>query len=132
MNRDDGVLAVEIARQRRPDLGGIEVARELAEATRQVGPDVLALTRPVDEDAEIVGLPPKRFRERAIGLEPPPALQDLLGVGLVLPEVGCGGLRLEFGQLAIESGFVKAPSAHRRRGPRDPRTRERARRRSEP
>jgi hypothetical protein len=33
-------------------------------------------------------------------------------------------LRLEFGQLAIESGFVKAPSAHRPRASRGPRTRE--------
>jgi hypothetical protein len=39
------------------------------------------------------------------------ALQHLLGVGLILPEVLGGNLRFELGQLALEAGFVKVPSS---------------------
>ena len=49
-----------------------------------------------------------------------PALQRLLRVGLVLPEVGRGGAQIELVQFAGKAGFVKAPSAGRRSGWRDP------------
>jgi hypothetical protein len=114
MDRDDRVLAIHLARQHRADLCGLDVALVGFEAFRQVGGHVLALTRPVDQHVDVVGLAAQRGRERAIFFEPSPALKDLLRPSLVLPEIRGGGLRFEVVQFTFEAGFVKDPSARRR------------------
>jgi len=43
-------------------------------------------------------------------------LQDLLGLGLILPEIGGGGARLEAGQLFVETSTLKDSSADRQPG----------------
>jgi len=53
--------------------------------------------------------------QRPIVFEPAPTLQNLLGRGLILPEVRRGGLGFDLGQFACQAGFVKDPSARRRR-----------------
>jgi hypothetical protein len=120
MNGDDRVLGVELAREHRPDFAGLDVAAEAVERLLEVGGDVFALLRPVDEDGEIVRLLAQRGGERAIVFDAAAALLDLLRRGLVLPEVGRGGAQIEVVQFAGKAGFVKAPSAGRRRGWRDP------------
>jgi hypothetical protein len=94
----------------------LHVAFVILERAREIGADVLALARPLDQHAKVVGLLANRLREVALGLQPPAPLEDLLRGALVLPEIRFGGLRFEFRQLAAESRFVKAPSADRRRG----------------
>jgi hypothetical protein len=110
MDGDDGVLAIQLARQHRPYFAGLDVAGVLLEPAAEVVGHVLALSRPVHKDGEIVGLPAQRLGKRPFVLELAAALQDLLGGGLIFPEVGDGDLRLDVGQLALQAGFVKAPS----------------------
>ena len=54
-----------------------------------------------------------RLYARAIVLEPPAALQDLLRFGLIFPEVWRGGARLEAGQFVFGPGAFKDSSANR-------------------
>jgi hypothetical protein len=114
MDRKNRVLAVEIARQHRANLGRLDVTRERFQTAGQLVPDLLALSRPIEQDGQIVALPAERFGQGLVILEPAPFLEDLLRRALVLPEVGRGDPRFELGQLALESRFVKDPSADRR------------------
>jgi hypothetical protein len=114
VNRYDRILPIELPREHRPNLGGLNVALERGEALLEIGRHVFALPGPVDEHDEIVCLSPQRRGERLVVLEPAPALLNSLRGGLILPEVWRGGLRVELAQLAIEPGLVKAPSADRR------------------
>jgi hypothetical protein len=87
MNRDDRVLAIELARKHRANLGGLDVAGVALERPVEIHRDVLALPRPVGEDAEVVGLAAKRLGERAVALDALAALQNPLRAGLILPEI---------------------------------------------
>jgi len=109
------VYPIELAGQHRPDLCRLHVARVALERRSQLALDRLALLRPVEEHGQVVGLFANRGGQRAVALEPAPPLQDLLGRGLIFPEVGRGGLGFDVGQFAREAGFVKVPSARRRR-----------------
>ena len=66
---------------------------------------------PLHQYGEIVAFLFERHDQFAILLEPPPALENLLGFGLVFPEIGRGGARLETGQLLIGAGGLKDSSA---------------------
>src|SRR5262249_24352506 len=101
------------------------------ETTAEIAADVFALARPVDEHAEVVSLPAKRLRKRLVAVEPAAALLHLLSLGLILPEIGRGRLRVELRQLALETSLVKLPSARRPRDRRDRRSAGRTRRGSE-
>jgi hypothetical protein len=117
MDGDDRVLAVELAAEHRPDLGGLDVPAVGLDAPLQIGQHVFALLRPVDENLQVLGLTPKRFGKRAIVFEAAPALLGFLSVRGVLPEVRSRNGGLDLCQLALDAGFVKAPSAGRRLGP---------------
>jgi hypothetical protein len=114
MDRENRVLPIEIARQHRPDLGGLHVARVRLEAARQLVGNFFTLPRPVEQDGQIVPLLAERLGQRLVVLEPPPFLKNLLRRALVLPEVRRGYASFEVGQLALETGFVKDPSGDRR------------------
>ena len=101
MNRDDGVLAIVLAAEHLLDLAGLHFLVERVERLRELGVDRLARLRPFDEHGEIVALLLERHDQIAILLEPAAALQDLLGFGLVFPEIGRGGARLEAGQFFV-------------------------------
>jgi hypothetical protein len=116
MDRDDRVLAIELAREHRADLGRLDVALVDVDAGLQIAQHVLALPRPIEEDRQVVGLLAQRLGQRAVVLDLAAALQDLLRVGLVLPEIRRRDGRLDLGQLALQPRFVKAPSADQRRG----------------
>jgi hypothetical protein len=128
MDRDDGVLLVHLAAEHRADFTRLDVTAERFQAALEVARDVLALAGPVDEDAEVVRLPAQRLGQRAVVLDLAAALQDLLRVGLVLPEIRRRDGRLDLGQLALQPRFVKAPSADQRRGTRGRRSCGRVRR----
>jgi hypothetical protein len=53
------------------------------------------LAAPLDEHCEIVCLGTYRRRDCAVIIEAPPALQNLLGALLILPEVRFRDLRLD-------------------------------------
>jgi hypothetical protein len=118
MNGDDRVLAVEFPAEHRADFGRLDVTAVGLDAPLEIGEDVFALLRPVDENLQVVRLPAERFGQGAIVLETAPALLCLLSVRGVLPEVGSRGGSLDLGQFALDAGFVKAPSAGRRLEPR--------------
>jgi hypothetical protein len=75
----------------------------------------LAGRGPFDEDRQVVAPLLERQHEIAILLEAPAALQDLLGFGLVLPEIRRGGARLETVQFVEGTGGFKDSSVDRQR-----------------
>ena len=123
MDGNDRVLGVQLARQQRADLAGVDVGGEGNQTGVDLGGDGLPLLRPVDEHGKVVGALAQRCGQRAILFEPPAALQTLLRCSLILPEVGIADAPLEARELVGQARFVKAPSAARpraRRGYRIP------------
>jgi hypothetical protein len=96
------------------DLAGLDFLIERLERLRELGVDVLAGLRPLDEDGEIVALLLEREDEIAILLEPMAALIDLLRFGLVFPEVRRGGFGFELCQFFAGTGGFKDSSANRK------------------
>ena len=115
MDRDDGVLAIVLAAEHLLDLAGLHFLVERVERLRELGVDGFAGLGPLDEHGEIVALLSQRLDQIAILLEPAAALQHLLRFGLILPEIGRGGARLEAGQFFVRAGGLKDSSADRRR-----------------
>jgi hypothetical protein len=73
-------------------------ARERLEALAQVALDVLALLRPLDEHGQIVLALLQRVDQLDLLLEATAALEGLLRLGLILPEIGQGRTLFEPGQ----------------------------------
>jgi hypothetical protein len=97
------------------DLGGLHFAIERLEPLRELGVDALALLGPLQKHGEIVALAAQRQGEIAVLFEAPAALQDALGFGLILPEIGGGGPRLEACQFFFGACGFKDSSADRQR-----------------
>jgi len=97
------------------DLAGVDLDLEAVQRLRELGVDGLARLRPLDEDGEIVVLLAERQPEITVLLETAAALQDLLGFGLVFPEIGGGGAGFETVQLFVWAGGLKDSSADRQR-----------------
>jgi hypothetical protein len=116
MDRDDRVLAIEVAGEHRPDFAGLYVGGVRAKAALEIAEHVLPLPGPVEQDHQIVGLAPERVGQAQVILDAAPALRGLLGQRLILPEIRRGGRRLDFAQFALQSRIVKVPSAEQRRG----------------
>jgi hypothetical protein len=96
------------------DLAGLNLLVERLERLRELRIDRLARFRPFDEHAQVVALLPQRHHQIAILLKPAAALQDLLGFGLIFPEIGRGGSRLEAVQFFVGTGRFKDSSADRK------------------
>jgi hypothetical protein len=90
--------------------GAFDGRLKIVETPDQVRGDVLALTGPLDEDAQILCAPLQRIAGGGVFLDPAPALQDFLCLGLILPEVGLGDSGLELGDLPRRVGGVKDTS----------------------
>ena len=93
---------------------------EFVEAFQQIAVDGLARPGPLDEHAQIVGAALQRLAERQLLFEPAAALQQLLRLGLVLPEIGIGDAGLDLVELGAVIRSVKDSSADRRPVSRDP------------
>ena len=107
MNRDDGVLSIVLATEHLLDLAGLHFQVERLERLRELGVDGLAGIRPFDEHGEIVALLLERPHQIAILFEAAALLHDALRLGLVLPEIGCGGAGFEAGQLFVGACGLK-------------------------
>ncbi len=115
MDGDDGILAVVLAAEHLLRLGRLHFAVEGVESLRELRVDRLARLGPLDEYGQILALAPERREQIAILLQPAAALQDLLGFGLVFPEIGRGDARLEAGQFFVGTCGLKDSSAGRQR-----------------
>jgi hypothetical protein len=73
----------------------VDLLFERVEGLGQVGGDVLAALRPFEEDANVVDLSGKAVAQLEVLGEPALALQGLLRLGLIVPEVGGGDLLFE-------------------------------------
>jgi hypothetical protein len=122
MDGEDRVAPVVLAAEHLAGLGRLDVAGERLESRQQLRLHRLARLRPLDEHAEIVGPALERVAEAQLLLEPAAALQQLLRLALVLPEVGLGDPRLDARELGAVARGVKDSSADRRIASRDPGT----------
>ena len=111
MDGDDGVGAIVLAAEHLLDLGGLDFALRARRARAADRADVLALPGPFEQHAEVVELAGQRVAQLDFVGQPAAALQRLLRLGLVLPEVGRGDAGFELGQLAGGVGGVKDSSA---------------------
>jgi hypothetical protein len=75
--------------------GGIDFLLEGVERSRQVGGDVFARLRPLEQDAEVVDLLLEAVAQLEVFGEPALALQGLLGLVLFVPEIGRRDLLFE-------------------------------------
>jgi hypothetical protein len=103
-------------------LGRFDLDLELVERTREIGRDVFARARPLDENRQVLPATLQRIAQLAVFLEPPLALEDLLGLGLVVPEVRGGNALLDLLDLLLRMRRVKDTSASPPRACRAPRT----------
>jgi hypothetical protein len=87
MDGDDGVAAVVLAAENSLGFGRVDLEHQRVEALEQLLGDVLALLAPLEQHGKIVFLLAQRGDQRHLFLEAATALQDLLCVGLVLPEI---------------------------------------------
>jgi hypothetical protein len=122
MNRDDRVLAIVLAAQHLLGLAGVDLYRQLVKRASEVVSDRFAGLGPFDQHVEVVEPALQGIAQLHVLLEAAPALQQLLCVRLILPEVGSGDAFFYFGKLDGGTGDVKDSSAGRRRVAPDPRT----------
>jgi hypothetical protein len=122
MDGDDGVFPIVRAAEHFLDFGGFDCGLELVETTDEVAGHLLALPCPLDEDAKVLGASFQRLTRGGVFFDPAPALQDLLGLGLILPEIGLGDPLLDFGDLLRRVGGVKDTSGDPSPACSDPRT----------
>jgi hypothetical protein len=99
-----------------------DTAGQIVQGAAEIVGDGLPCLGPLDQHGEIVHPPLQRVAEIQILLEPPATLQQLLGAGLVLPEIRLGDFLFYFGEFFGGTRGVKDGSAGRLRAARDPRT----------
>jgi hypothetical protein len=96
------------------DLAGLDLARERLQPLRELGQRTLIpLLGPLDEHRQIIASAAQRGGELAVLFEPPPPLEQLLRLRLVLPEIRLRDARFNLRQLVFRSGRVKDSSADR-------------------
>jgi hypothetical protein len=115
MDRHDRVLAIVLAAEHLLHFAGLYFLIERIERLGELGLDRFARFGPFDEHLQVVDLPPERHHQIAILLQPASPLKHLLRFGLVFPEIGRGGARLEAGQFFNGVRGFKDSSADRRR-----------------
>jgi hypothetical protein len=76
-----------LASQHLLGLGGVHLGVERIQRTRQVRGDVLSSLSPLDQDAEIVNFLGEAVAQLEVFRQPALALQGLLRLGLVVPEL---------------------------------------------
>jgi hypothetical protein len=104
-------VAIVLAAEHLAGFGGLDVLLEVVEAFQQVAVDGLAGLGPLDEHAKILRAGLQRVAERDLLVEPPAALQQLLRLGLVLPEVRLADARFDARQFFRGTCGVKDNSA---------------------
>jgi hypothetical protein len=92
----------------------LDVLLQLVQPLEEVGLHVLTLVEPVHQHRQVVGPLAEALDQRELFFEPPPSLQDLLGLGLVLPEIWLGRPGLESVEFFTGFRCLKDNSAGRR------------------
>ena len=114
----EGVARVVLPRQQRADLERLDGLLDPLELDVGLGEDlgVVRLSPELDEDPDVVDALPEADDAFGLGLQDRQPPGDLLGMCLVVPEIGCGHLLLELGDLCphrveVENGLDRR---HRR------------------
>jgi hypothetical protein len=94
-------------------LGAFDLRVERIERALQLGDNVLARFRPLEEDTEILDLARQRVTQLEVVGQAASPLQRLLSVRLILPEIGCSNAGFELGQFVGGMCSVKDSSADR-------------------
>jgi hypothetical protein len=81
------------------DFAGFHEPRELLDAVGQLAGDLFALPGPFDQDRQVVGAAAQRVDQLDLLFDAAPALQGLLRLDLVLPEVGSRRAGFYLGEL---------------------------------
>jgi hypothetical protein len=97
------------------DLAALDLLIERVDGLREFSVDRFAGLRPLGQYGEVVALAAERGDQIAILLQTAAALEDFLRFGLVFPEIGRGGARLETRQFFFGTGGFKDSPANRRR-----------------
>jgi hypothetical protein len=95
------------------DFAGVDVALKRVERSAEILLDRLPRLGPLDQHPHVVGVLTQRLAELPVFFETAAALEDLLRVGLVVPEVGGGRQCFYLGKLGVETGDVKDSSGDR-------------------
>jgi hypothetical protein len=111
MNGHDRVRTIVLPAEHLLDLGRFDFGFEGFERALQIGDDVLAALRPFEQHGQIVEFAGQRIAELDFVAQPAAPSENLLCVGLVLPEVGSGDPLFDGGKLAVRIGGVKDNSA---------------------
>jgi hypothetical protein len=113
MDGDDGVGGIVLAAEHLLDLGGLDLRLEAIEPALQVGNHIFALLGPLEQHADVVNLLGEAVAQLDVFGEPALALQGLLRVGLVVPEVRRSDLQFELREFPGIVSVVKDSSASR-------------------
>jgi hypothetical protein len=97
------------------DLTGLDFLIERFDGLRELRVHRLACRGPLEQHTEIVGALPQRRGQLAVLFETAAALQHALRFGLIFPEVGRGGARLEAVQFVGRVSAFKDSSAGQQR-----------------
>jgi hypothetical protein len=97
------------------DLAGLDLLIQRLERLRELGVDRLTRFRPLHQNGEILALPLERAHQIAILFKSSPALQDPLGLGLIVPEIRRRSSSFEAAQFFVGFRPLKDNSADRRR-----------------
>jgi hypothetical protein len=108
---DNGVGAVVLAREHLLGLGSVDLGFEFGEAALEVGGHVFAALGPFEEHAQVGGAARERVTQFDVFAQTASALQSLLRLGLVFPEIGFGDAGFEDGEFVGARGPVKDNSA---------------------
>jgi hypothetical protein len=120
VDRDDRALAIVFAPEHLLRLARVDDRLETVERAGDLLVDGFTGLQPLEQDPEILALLRQPVAERDVLLETAAPLQDLLRLGLVLPEVRRGGLVLQLRELVGGACGVKDSSADRRPASSDP------------
>jgi hypothetical protein len=96
------------------DFGGVHLRLEAVEAALEIGKHLFALLRPFEQHAEVVDLLGETVAQLDVFGEPSLALEGLLRVGLVVPEIRRRDFQLELRELPGIVSIVKDSSASRK------------------
>jgi hypothetical protein len=111
-----------LAAQHLAGLGLLDVRLELVEPLGEIAVNRLTGLGPLDEDAEVVGATLEGLTGRQLFIEAATALQQLLRLAGIFPEIGVGNAALDLFELRTMARFVKDSSANRLPASRDPDT----------
>jgi len=122
MDGDDRVAAIVLAAEHLLDLGRLHLALQLVEPAREVGFDRLALLQPLGQHGQVLAALLQGIAQSDVFFQAPAPLQQLLGFGLVRPEVRFTDARFDAADLVVESCNLKDNSACPRTSSSDPDT----------